>query len=406
MRVFSDLHLHSRYSRATSHDLNIDTLERYAKIKGLTLLGTGDFTHPLWLNELKQKLKEENGILKTSSEFPFILQAEISNIYTQDNKLRKVHNVILAPSFEIVEQINELLGKKGNLGADGRPIFGKYSCVELADDLMKISRDIEIIPSHCWTPWFSIFGSMSGFDSVEECFQDRSNYIHALETGMSSDPAMNWRLSKLDKYTLVSNSDSHSFWPWRMGRECNIFDLEELTYNNIVKAIRTNEGFLCTIETSPSYGKYHFDGHRLCNFSCSPEEAVKIKNICPVCGRALTIGVAHRVNELADRPKGFVLEKAHPFRILLPLHEIISAIMKTSMSSKKVWQEYNKLLAAFNDEFNVLLNAPHSELRKLTDSKIADMIMRNREGKINVKPGFDGEYGVAIIETDEQKRLF
>jgi uncharacterized protein (TIGR00375 family) len=406
MEVIADLHIHSRYSRATSKDLTVENLEKYARLKGLSLLGTGDFTHPLWFEELRQKLKEENGILRTRTGFNFILQAEVANIFSQGGKLRKVHNVILAKNFDIASQINELFSRKGNLKADGRPIFGKYPCVDMADDLMKIDKDIEIIPAHAWTPWFAIFGSMSGFNSVEECFLDKANCIHALETGMSSDPAMNWRLSKLDKYTMVSNSDCHSFWPWRMGRECNVLDLPEITYDNLIDAIRTQKGFLYTIETSPNYGKYHFDGHRLCNFSCSPEETKKINGICPVCKRNLIIGVANRVDELADRQEGFILEKAHPFRTLLPLHELIAPIVDSSVSSKKVWQEYNKIIERFGTEFNILLNAPLAELVAVTTPKIASAIIKNREGKIKVKPGFDGEYGQVIMDFSNQKTLF
>ena len=406
MKVIADLHIHSRYSRATSKDLTVENLEKYARLKGLSLLGTGDFTHPLWFDELRQKLTEEDGILRTRSGFNFVLQAEVANIFSQGGKLRKVHNVILAKNFDVASQINELFSRKGNLKADGRPIFGKYPCVNMADDLMKIDKDIEIIPAHVWTPWFAIFGSMSGFNSVEECFLDKANCIHALETGISSDPAMNWRLSKLDKYTMVSNSDCHSFWPWRMGRECNVLDLPEITYNNLIDAIRTQKGFLYTIETSPNYGKYHFDGHRLCNFSCSPEETKKINGICPVCKRNLTIGVANRVDELADRQEGFILEKAHPFRTLLPLHELIAPIVDSSVSSKKVWQEYNKLIERFGTEFNIMLNTPLTELVAVTTPKIAEAIIKNREGKIKVKSGFDGEYGQAIMDFSNQKTLF
>ena len=401
MRVIADLHIHSRFSRATSNALTIPNLEKYAKIKGVNLIGTGDFTHPSWLGELKKELKEENGILKTKSGFNFILQAEISNIYSQDGRLRRIHNVILAKNFSIVGQINELLAKKGNLKADGRPIFGSYSCIELAEDLMKIDKDIEIIPAHCWTPWFSIFGSMSGFDSVEECFQDKAKYIHALETGMSSDPAMNWRLSKLDKFTLISDSDLHSYWPWRIGREANVFELKEVTYENVINAIRTRKNFLFTIEVDPGYGKYHFDGHRACNVCMSPAESVKNKDICPKCGRKITIGVLHRVEELADRELGFKPKGAVPFKSLIPLSEIISHLIGSPISSKKTWEEYYSLVKENRAELDILLETPAEELKKLTDEKIAEAIIKNREGKINIQPGYDGEYGYPVFGKQE-----
>lgn len=405
MQIISDLHIHSRFSRATSHDLTIQNLEKWAKVKGVSLMGTGDFSHPLWFKELKQELKEDGtGILKTASGFPFILSNEISLMYTQDNKGRRIHLVILAPSFEIVEQITDYLKKKGRVDYDGRPIFN-ISCDEFADELMKISKDIEIIPAHAWTPWFGIFGSATGFDSIEEAFKDKAKYIHAFETGMSSDPEMNWRLSGLDKYAIVSFSDLHSYWPWRIGREATIFELKELTYKNIIEAIRT-KNISSTIETSPSYGKYHFDGHRLCKFSCSPEESKKLNNICPVCKKPMTIGVLSRVEELADRKEGFKPQDARPFKSILPLHEILAKMLGGAMTTKKVWNEYDKLIAKFGNELNILLNVPAEELAKTTTKEIAQAIIKNREGKIKVKPGYDGEYGEAIIELAKQEKLF
>jgi len=407
MKIIADLHIHGKYSRGCSKDLQIKKLEYYAKIKGLNLLGTGDFTHPLWLKHLKEELYEDDsGILKTKNGFNFVLQTEVSNIYSHEGKLRKIHNIILAKNFDVVEQINELFSKKGKLESDGRPIFGSYSCIEMAEDLMSIDKDIEIIPAHCWTPWFSIFGSMSGFNSVEECFGEKSKYIHALETGMSSDPAMNWRLSKLDKYTLVSNSDSHSYWPWRIGRECNVFDID-LSYNALIKAIRTRKGFIETIEVDPGYGKYHFTGHRNCNVSMHPKEALKLKDICPKCGRKMTIGVLERVEELADRPEGFVPENAVPFRSLIPLSELISSVLKTGLMAKKTWEIYNQLIKQFDSEFNVLLNVEEKELKSVTDKNLVDAIIKNRNSSIRVKPGYDGVYGIPIfdekIKDDFQK---
>ncbi len=404
--IIADLHIHGRYSRATSQQLNIANLEKYARIKGVDLLGTGDFTHPLWLKELKENLTEADGILKTKTGFPFIWQTEVSLIYSQDGKVRKIHNIILAPNYEIVRQINELLGKKGNLSADGRPIFGKYPCYAFVEDLMKISKDIEIIPAHIWTPWFSLFGSMSGFDSVKECFKDQTKNIHALETGLSSDPAMNWRLSQLDPFALVSFSDLHSFWPWRIGREATIFNTK-LSYKEIIRAIREKK-IKETIEVDPSYGKYHFDGHRLCKVCMSPSESIKNKNICPKCGRKLTIGVLHRVEELADRPEGFKPKNAIPFRRLIPLSEIISNLIGSSVATKKVWNIYYKLINEFKSEFNILLDVSYEELKKIVDEKLAKAIIMNREEKIRIRPGFDGMYGVPIFKEkieDPQKGL-
>jgi uncharacterized protein (TIGR00375 family) len=400
MEIVSDFHLHSRFSRATSKEITIKNLVKYAKIKGLNLLGTGDFTHPLWLKELKRCLKEDgSGILKTEDGFPFILQTEIANIYTQGGKGRRVHNIILAPNFEVVEQINSELAKRGRLDYDGRPIFG-FSCIELVEMMVGISRDIEVIPAHVWTPWFSIFGSKSGFDSVEECFEDKSKFIHALETGLSSDPAMNWRLSGLDKYSLVSNSDSHSFWPWRIGREANVFEMERVEYSEFIKIIRGEypKKFLYTIEVDPSYGKYHFDGHRDCGVCLKPGDSIKMNSVCPVCRKPLTIGVLHRIEELADRPGGFRPDGAIPYKPLIPLSEIISSVMGISqLYSKNIWDVYNKLIKAFGSELRILLKTPRSELGKIVNDGIADAIIGVREGKIKIRPGFDGVYGKAIF---------
>lgn len=402
MKVIADLQVHSRFSRATGKDINPANLEKYARLKGVSLLGTGDLTHPLWLKELKNELKEDGtGILKSKSGFDFVLQGEISNIYSQGGKGRRVHNVILARSFEVADQIQEALKKKGRIDYDGRPIFG-FSCIELVEMMKGIDEKIEVIPAHAWTPWFSLFGSMSGFDSVKECFQDQTKHIHAIETGMSSDPAMNWRLSQLDGFTLVSSSDAHSYWPWRLGREANVFDIE-LTYDHLIDAIRTKKGFLHTIETNPEYGKYHVDGHRACNISFEPEQSKRHNNICPVCKKPLTIGVLHRVEELADRENGFVPKNAIPFKSVIPLSEIISFLLGVSVASKKVWQEYYRLVNNFNSEFDILLDAEKKDLVKFTDEKIADAIIAVREGKVEIKPGYDGVYGQLIFDKDGLK---
>ncbi|MBI2653803.1 DNA helicase UvrD [Candidatus Woesearchaeota archaeon] len=403
MKIIADLQIHSRFSRATSSSLNIQNLEKYARLKGLNLLGTGDFTHPKWLAELKQELKEDgSGILTSKSGFHFVLQGEISNIYTQDGKQRRVHTLLLARNFEIVEQINAALLKRGRLDYDGRPIFG-FSCIELVEMMKEIDDDIEIIPAHSWTPWYGIFGSMSGFDSVEECFKEYSDKIHAIETGLSSDPAMNWRLSSLDKYTLLSSSDAHSFWPWRLGRECNIFDID-WSYDDLLQAIRTKKGFVETIEMWPHEGKYHYTGHRACNVVLSPKEALKIKDICPVCKTKLTVGVAERVEQLADREEGFVPNHTVPFKNLIPLSEVIAGTAGHAVSSKQVWEEYYKLINEFGNEFEVVLNAEEKHLKKITTEKIAENIIRNRNQKIPFKPGYDGVYGVPIFDEGKLEK--
>ena len=401
MNLIADLQIHSRFSRATSPSITIQNLEKYARLKGLNLLGTGDFTHPKWLAELKNELKEDgSGTLTSKSGFNFVLQGEISNIYTQDGKARRVHTLLFARNFEIVEQINAALLKKGRLDYDGRPIFG-FSCIELVEMMKEIDDDIEIIPAHAWTPWYGIFGSMSGFDSVEECFKEYSNKIHAVETGLSSDPAMNWRLSKLDKYTLLSSSDAHSFWPWRLGREANVFEID-LSYDALLDAIRKRKGFVETIEMWPHEGKYHYTGHRNCDVVLSPTEAIKLKNICPKCGSRLTIGVAQRVEELADREEGFVPNHAVPFKNLIPLSEVISGTIGEKVESKKVWEEYYKLVNEFENEFNVVLETEENKLKRITSEKIAENIIRNRNQKIPFKPGYDGVYGVPIFDEKEE----
>lgn len=406
MKFFSDLHMHSRYARACSKDLRVETLEKWAAVKGINLLGTGDFTHPLWLAELKEKLKPagEGFFSFENKNIFFALTAEVSLIYNDGKALRRVHHVLTAPSFEVVEQINEFLGKRGKLASDGRPIIGKLPSPELVEKCMEISKDILVIPAHAWTPWFALFGSKSGFDSLKECFEDQTKNIFAIETGMSSSPDMNWRLSQLDGIALLSNSDSHSYWPWRMGREANVFDLSEPNYFEMVSAIKEKnpKKFLYTIEVDPGYGKYHVDGHRACGIQMEPSEALKLKNICPKCKRELTIGVLHRVEELADRHAGFVPKGAIPFKTLLPLSELIAVVLGVQPHSKKVWEEYNKLIGRFGNEINILLEAEEKDLRAATHGKIAEIILKTRIGEIKVKPGFDGVYGTLVVDGQEK----
>lgn len=402
MRVFADLHIHGRYSQATSDDLTFPNLEKWARVKGMTLLGTGDFTHPKWIQHIKDELKEnDNGILTTKTGFPFILQTELSLIYTQGGKGRRIHNVVLAPNLDVVKQITEYLLTKGRIDYDGRPIF-KIPCPEFTESLKEISDDIEIIPAHIWTPWFAMFGSMSGFDSVKECFLDQEKNIHSFETGLSSDPPMNWRLSQLDRYSILSSSDLHSFWPWRIGREATIFDID-LSYKNLIKAIRTKEGLHGTIEVDPNLGKYHYTGHRNCNVCLSPSESVKLKDICPVCKKPLTVGVLQRVEELADRPEGYKPKDAKAFYSLIPLSEIISQLLGKAIATKSVWKEFNSLIGAFASELNILMNVSREELAKHTSDAISEAIVRIRSGKIKMTPGYDGEYGHPVFDENAKK---
>jgi len=375
-------------------------MEKYAKIKGVGLMGTGDFQHPKWQPEIKEHLTEDDtGILRTKNNFPFMLTSEISLIYSQGGKGRKVHNVIFAKSFEIAAQVSDTLLKYGRIDYDGRPIFG-MNCPEFVEIMKSVDKDIEIIPAHVWTPWFSMFGSNSGFDTVKDCFQEKTKEIHAIETGLSSDPEMNWRLSQLDNFSIVSFSDSHSFWPWRLGRESTVFDLNELTYDNIIKAIKTKEGLKETIEVDPGYGKYHYDGHRNCNVSLSPSDSNKINKMCPRCGKPLTIGVENRVEELADRPMGYKPENAVPYKKYIPLSDIISAVIGKAVATKSVWSEYNKLVGKLGSEYDIIRKVPEQELAKYVDKRIVDAIIKNRNQKIKVIPGYDGVYGIPVLDDN------
>ncbi len=416
--IFADLHLHSKYSRAVSPDMDLEHLARGARLKGLQIIGTGDFTHPLWFAELKKKLvpaegspglfelAAEGGEKKSFAEgrVLFMLTAEVATFFSQGGKSRKVHHVLHVPSFDDALHLNEAFSKRSNLSADGRPMFANTSCEEMAEIFYSHSPRGALVPAHAWTPWFGVFGSESGYDSLGEAFGSQSKNIFAIETGMSSDPAMNWRLSRLDKIALMSNSDSHSPHPWRLGRECNAFSIpqEKISFKTLFDAVREKDAsrFAFTLEVNPSYGKYHVDGHRLCKFSSLPAETKKLRGICPVCHRPLTIGVLNRVEELADRPEGFVPDGAIPFKSILPLHELVAACHASSLSSKKVSEDGSKLMDAFGSELFALLSAPESEIAKVVHEKIAAAIMLNRAGKIEVVPGYDGEYGVAKIPRE------
>lgn len=410
MKYIADFHIHSKYSRATSKQMDLEHLDQWAKIKGIQILGTGDFTHPIWFKELKEKLtltdegiyKLKSSIQNPESNIQFVLTTEISCIYTKNGKAHRIHLIVFAPNLEIVEKINQKLGAKYNLKSDGRPILG-LGAKELTKILLDISQDIFIVPAHAWTPWFSIFGSKSGFNSVEECFDEMTPYIFALETGLSSDPLMNWRWSYLDKYTLISNSDAHS--PENLGREANVFEFgKEPTYSDIINAVKTRKNFLHTIEFFPEEGKYHLDGHRLCNTRLEPSQTKKEKGICPVCRRPLTVGVLYRVDELADREKPQQPKGAPDFKSIIPLKEILSEIFGQGVTSKGVVAAYHDLIKKGESEFNILLNSPEEELIKIGEPKLAEAILKMRQGEVIKEPGYDGVYGKIKIFAESPSR--
>jgi len=402
MEFFADFHIHSKYSRATSKDMDIKHIAEWAKLKGITLMGTGDFTHHLWLEELKHNLEDlGNGLFKYQDIY-FILTTEVSSIYSKRGKTYRIHNMVFSPSFKTTDKINERLSRLGNLASDGRPILG-LDAAELARIIFDIDENCMIVPGHIWTPWFSLFGSMSGFDKIADCFEEQTPKIFALETGLSSDPAMNWRLSALDRFTLISNSDSHS--PSKIGREANVFDCE-LNYKTIREVLKTKDKkrFLYTIEFFPEEGKYHFDGHRLCAARLSPKETRQNNGRCPKCGRPITVGVMNRVEQLADRPEGYVPTNNIPFKNLIPLDEIIAEARGVAKGAVAVERDYRSFLAKYGTEFNILLGASKEDLMKGLPPRVAEGIIRVREGKVNIKAGFDGEYGIVSIFGEEDKK--
>ncbi len=412
----ADLHIHSRYSRATSRDCTPEYLDLWARRKGIQIVGTGDFTHPAWREELQEKLEPaEDGLYVLKEEYRiqdstaaaamqprFVITGEISSIYKKKDKVRKVHSLILLPGLEEAEIISKKLESIGNIHSDGRPILG-LDCRDLLEILLELCPNAVYVPAHIWTPHFSLFGAFSGFDTVEECFDDLSPYIRAMETGLSSDPPMNWRISALDKYQLISNSDAHS--PAKLGREANLLDIE-LSYEGLKNAIQEGIGLAGTIEFFPEEGKYHFDGHRKCHLCLSPAEAEKYNGKCPVCGRKLTIGVSHRVEQLADRPEGFLRADAKAFESLVPLPEVIGASVGYSSASRKVVRQYEEMLRKLGPEFEILRVMPLEEIRNVSGHLITEGIQRLREGKVERVPGFDGEYGtIKLFEQTEIENL-
>jgi uncharacterized protein (TIGR00375 family) len=412
MKLVADLHIHSHYSRATSKHLDFEHLYRWAQIKGVDIVGSGDLSHPGWLQEMRDKLEPaEDGLFKLKDELAaamdaevppacrapvrFLLTGEISNIYKRHGKVRKVHNVVFAPSLDAVARFQARLEQIGNIRSDGRPILGLDSR-DLLEIVLETDDRCHLIPAHIWTPWFSMLGSKSGFDTVEECFGDLTDHIFALETGLSSDPPMNWRVSNLDRYTLVSNSDAHS--PPKLAREATLFDAER-TYDALFQAMKSGDPatFKGTIEFFPEEGKYHHDGHRKCGISWTPKVTLAHDGICPVCGKPVTVGVLHRVEVLADREEGGKPARTHPFHSLIPLPEIISELVGVGVNSKRVQREFFRLLGALGSELDILQELPLEEIGAAGGERLAAGIGRMRRGQVVAEAGFDGEYGVIRI---------
>lgn len=449
MQLVADLHLHSKYSRATSKELDLVGLYRWCMKKGISLIGTADFTHPRWFSELQDNLvPAADGLFKIKPQINddrtitvdnrrsasvkpyYVLTSEISCIYTQGDKMRRIHVVLLAPSLETVATINKELGKRGNLFSDGRPIFG-ISAYDLAKLVWEIDERVIIIPAHIWTPWFSLFGSMSGFDSIEECFKDLADRIYAIETGLSSDPPMNWRLSQLDQVAIVSFGDGHS--GGNLMREATVLELPEVSFEAIAEALKNSSAIAMTktpnlktqipnkiqnpkskniirnseiqtfenfpriaktIEFYPEEGKYHFDGHRLCGIRFSPEQSKSHNNLCPKCRRPLTIGVMNRVEQLADRPEGYTTDLRPPFQRLVQLAQIIAEALGRPETSPVVKNEYDRLVDLFGSEYQILSELTVDQLEKsAVNDKIIEGLKRVRTGQISIEPGYDGQFG-------------
>ncbi len=421
MKYYADLHIHSQYSRATSKKLNLEYLSYWGQLKGLQLISTADFTYPRWMQELKEKLKPaEEGFLKLKKKYDqlartqlpvacrgeirFVLSTEISNIYKKNDRVRKVHNIVFVPDFQAAERIQRTLDQIGNITSDGRPILGLDSR-DLLEIVLESSPSSFLIPAHIWTPWFSVLGSKSGFDSIEECYGDLSDHIFALETGLSSDPAMNGRLSKLDRFVLVSNSDAHS--PEKLAREANIFDTK-FSYPDMLKSLkdRKDQGLSGTIEFFPEEGKYHYDGHRSCGMRMSPADTIRNKGLCPKCGKKVTVGVMARVEELADQPLGRKSPNSRPFFSLIPLAEIIGQVRGVGPGSKSVQSLYHHLLVHLGSELSILMDVPLGQIQKIGGNLLVEAIDRVRRGNVHIDAGYDGEYGKVRIFSPQEREAF
>ena len=419
MSFYADLHIHSKYSRATSRDCDLENLAYWGRKKGITVIGTGDFTHPAWIKEIKEKLvAAEPGLFKlkpaiekaVSSRLPavchgetrFMLSVEVSTIYKKGDKVRKIHHLIYAPTIEKAEKINRSLEKIGNIRSDGRPILGLDS-----RDLLEIVLETDpmsyLIPAHIWTPWFAVLGSKGGFDRIEDCFADLTKHVFAVETGLSSDPAMNWRLKQLDPFVLVSNSDAHS--PAKLGREATIYDTE-FSYRGIYKALSDpkDKGLQGTIEFFPEEGKYHYDGHRACQIRWHPKETIKNKGVCPKCGKPVTIGVMSRVEELADRPEGEKSPRSRPYKNLIPLPEVIAEAKGVGVNSQEVQRIFRLLLSKIGNEMFILQDALLKDIEMAAGDLAAAGIARMREGQVEIAAGYDGEYGTIHFFSEEDRK--
>jgi len=428
MQYIADFHIHSKYSRACSKQLDLEHISAWSRIKGINVVSCADFAHPKWFAELKEKLEEtREGLYELKKEYReasddivrdfspalisapqhFILATEISCIYSKEKKVRRVHLIVCAPSLDVVEKINTELSKIGNITADGRPIIG-IDVRNLVAMIHDISDKCFFIPAHAWTPWFSVFGSFSGFNSLEECFEDMTPYISAIETGLSSDPAMNWKLSQLNNVTMISNSDAHSLE--KLGREANIFVGDTVSYASLCSAICAGKKGTdalrldATIEFFPEEGKYYLDGHRLCQFSCEPQQTRKLKGICPVCKKGLTVGVLNRIAELADQDGQAQRDTRIPFFNVIPLQELLSQVCGVGVQSKRVREEYKKVINRCGSEFDILLNVSPDELKQKCSQEIADAILEMRSGSVEIHAGYDGEYGTIHLKKSKKKK--
>jgi uncharacterized protein (TIGR00375 family) len=421
MKFIADLHVHSKYSRATAKNLDLENLYLWAQYKGIHIVGTGDFVHPKWSKELEEKLEPaESGLFKLKDKFAkpmdaripksckgqvrFMLTVEISNIKKRDDKVHKVHSLIFSPSLQAAKKIQTKLGAMGNISSDGRPILGLDPY-----DLLKITLEADaknlFVPAHIWTPWFSVLGSMGGFDSMQDAFGDLTKHIFAVETGLSSDPPMNWRLKGLDDFILVSNSDAHS--PSKLGREANIFDTE-FSYDGIYKALsnKDDKGLVSTLEFFPEEGKYHFDGHRNCQVRWHPKETIKHKGICSVCGKPVTVGVMSRVEALADRDEGIKSKRWRPYQNIVPLPELIAEAKDMGAQAKAVQGSYMNILSKLGNEFYILRDCPIADIQRVAGDVLAESINRMRQGKVEIAAGYDGEFGtVKIFESGEREHI-